>query len=707
MKTNILLLLLLLTGINAKAQQKWQKITIPTISELKNNFENSPAQYGPTVVWGWNGPVDSTVIENELDILKNMGMKAVIIEAGYKMKYDYLSAGWFELIKYAVEQAGKREMKVWFIDEGKYPSGFAGGKFSQERPDLRMQGLDFAGKFELSSGETFEKQLQLDVISAAAFNEDSSSLIIPIKNNKINWTAPKGNWKLLLIKHRFRTSVTRAANNPTMGKDTTNSLCDYLNPLATKQFIEFTHEQYKKYTSDEFGKTILGFRGDEPDYGFIPWTPKLPEIFKEKKGYDILPFIATFFIPKPTEEMVKAKADYWDVWSGLFGENFFGVQAEWCAKNNVEYMVHLNKEDDLMALARSGGDFFRNTRYVQIPGVDAIWNQIWPDKIADYPKLASSAAHLYGKKRAMSESFAAYKIMPNIEEAKWVVDYQFARGINCLEFMFFGSKAGAKDRFTYNYLASDTFPKLADYTNRASYLLSQGKPTARIGIYVPTYSFWLGDEEANTSFLDITHKLLEMQRDFDYIDEQAIALSSLEGDKITNLSGQSYQTIIIPSITAISTATIVKLKQFAKNDGKVIFLGKKPSLEIEKNFLNPQKPGDLSWAIYEPSGKFTPEVMKAMPYPDVFIGGHYPDIRYVHRELKDGELYFFFNESKKKLTPRVILDGTGTIEIWDAYNKKTGKVNSIGKLKNQVQFQLELNPWESKFIIVSTGDKTK
>ena len=32
-------------------------------------------------------------------------------------------------------------MKVWIIDEGKYPSGFAGGKFSQERPDLRMQAL--------------------------------------------------------------------------------------------------------------------------------------------------------------------------------------------------------------------------------------------------------------------------------------------------------------------------------------------------------------------------------------------------------------------------------------------------------------------------------------------------------------------------------------------------------------------------------------
>ena len=42
----------------------------------------------------------------------------------------------------AVEMAKSKGMHVYIVDEGKYPSGFAGGKFSQERSDLRMQGMN-------------------------------------------------------------------------------------------------------------------------------------------------------------------------------------------------------------------------------------------------------------------------------------------------------------------------------------------------------------------------------------------------------------------------------------------------------------------------------------------------------------------------------------------------------------------------------------
>ncbi len=68
-------------------------------------------------------------------------------------------------------------------------------------------------------------------------------------------------------------------------------------------------------------------------------------------------------------------------------------------------------------LVRSEGSFFRALRDVSLPGVDAIWNQIWPDRVADFPLLASSAAHLNGRPRAFSESFAAYRTRPNLAEA--------------------------------------------------------------------------------------------------------------------------------------------------------------------------------------------------------------------------------------------------------------------------------------------------
>ena len=152
----------------------------------------------------------------------------------------------------------------------------------------------------------------------------------------------------------------------------------------------------KKAVGDEFGKTIMGFRGDEPDYSIsgLPWTPKFFDRFMQVKGYDVRPFLAAFLQPrnsKLTDAQARAKADYYDVFSQMFRDGFFKPQGDWCAANHLEYQVHLNHEEMEMDLTRSEGEFLRDMQYVQVPGIDAIWHQIWKDTISDYPRLAASA----------------------------------------------------------------------------------------------------------------------------------------------------------------------------------------------------------------------------------------------------------------------------------------------------------------------------
>ena len=94
----------------------------------------------------------------------------------------------------------------------------------------------------------------------------------------------------------------------------------------------------------------------------------------------------------------RAKADFYDVWSAIFRSSFFGEQAEWCKKYNVEYLVHLNHEETMPALERSEGDYFRDNRFVQVPGIDNL-SQLVPDAVHrpdgtwninnNFPKLAS------------------------------------------------------------------------------------------------------------------------------------------------------------------------------------------------------------------------------------------------------------------------------------------------------------------------------
>lgn len=138
-------------------------------------------------------------------------------------------------------------MKVWIIDEGKYPSGFAGGKFSQERPDLRMQALVIGDTIQIKRGEVMTNhKIAPEIISAVAVSTSGApNRTVEINNGKISFNAGLDDWKILLVKSDFRTAVTRAVNNPNGGKDATNSLCDYLNPVAVQQFIDWTHKQYK------------------------------------------------------------------------------------------------------------------------------------------------------------------------------------------------------------------------------------------------------------------------------------------------------------------------------------------------------------------------------------------------------------------------------------------------------------------------------
>jgi hypothetical protein len=688
---------------NLSAQATWQKTTMPTLAEVSDKLLNPPSQYSSTVTWGWDGNITREVIARDLDKLHDVGFRAVTIEAGYGMAGKYLSEAWFQSIKMAVEEAKKRGMHIWIIDEGKYPSGFAGGKFSELRPDLKMQAL-VPQRMHVAGGQTIHQTLSADAISAIAFNtDDKTTQNINISSGKLHFVAPPGNWDIVIAQHQYKTSPTRSANNPTKGKDGSASLMDYLNPEATKQFLAWTEEEYKKYIGDEFGKTVLGFRGDEPAFSYTPWTPKLPEVFKAQKGYDITPYLATFSIPTPTPEQQRVKADFYDVWSDMFGQNYFKLEGDWCKANGMEYMVHLDKDDNMGQFVRSGGDFFKDMKDVQIPGVDAIWHQIWSDTVSNFPKFASSVSHVYNKPRALSESFAAYRPAPNDEQAKWVLNQQMVRGINLFELMFVSSSAKSGQANLRGYMGEAGFPALVKYVNNACYLLSQGRPATQVAVYMPTTSLWMGYMNANTSLIHIGEQLLNTQHDFDFVSDEALAhdLTLIKGSLLTT-SGTAYKTVVVPSVAVLSQAVFNKLKAFTAQGGTVIFAGDTPELLTGKNF----KAADGAAGSFFTWARVADDPSTQINSSDVKLNAAAPFVKYIHRVIKDADIYFFFNESlTNEVNTTATLKGEGFINQWDPTNNTLALETPVAATANGLApVTLKLKPQETTFIIIS---KTK
>jgi hypothetical protein len=244
---------------------------MPTAAQVSATWKSPPAEYGPEPYFDMSGSVDQAEVQRDLDAMKALGFRAVTPQAGVGMPFEYLSPEYFKFFQMLVAEAKKRDMRVWIVDDIGYPSGFAGGRFTREKPELRMQTLAVAERIAVEGGNTLRHPVSQDTVAVTAIGDDQSTIAVPVNDGAINWTAPAGRWQVLLIEHRFDTSPTRSGTNPKLAteprpntnnvqaKDKSQSLEDYLNPEATRQFLAFTHEQYKKYLGDEFGKTILAF----------------------------------------------------------------------------------------------------------------------------------------------------------------------------------------------------------------------------------------------------------------------------------------------------------------------------------------------------------------------------------------------------------------------------------------------------------------
>jgi alpha-L-rhamnosidase len=741
----VLLSVALLSPCGAAAQGAdawpWQRIQMPTAAQVSAVWKNPPPEYGPQPYFDMSGAVDQAEVERDLDEMKALGFRAVTVQAGVNLPFDYLSEDYFRYFRMLVAEAKKRNMRVWIVDDIGYPSGFAGGKFTREKPELRMQTLAVAERFAVAGGETLHHAVSDAAVAVTAIGDDHSTIAIPASNGLIDWAAPAGRWQVLVVEHRFETSPTRSETNlkpateprpntnNVQAKDRSQSLEDYLNPEATKQFLTFTHEQYKQHLGQEFGRTILGFRGDEPDYSVsgLPWTQSFFSRFQQVKGYDIRPYLATFLLPRGTEmtkEQARAKADYWDVFSILFAESFFKVQADWCAANHLEYQVHLNHEEAELELTHSEGEFFRDMRSVQVPGIDTTRHQIWTDTISDFPRLASSVAHVYGKPRAFTESFASYAPPADAVMARYVLNEQFVRGVNMAELMYFpSSNCGGRPRTTL--MTDPGLPALMRYVGRLSYMMSMGRPTASVALYLPSSSLWLNDRAADTEFVSAERLLSEHQIDFDIVSEDALAKDLVAGrGEFETMSGNRYRTVIVPGASLLSQSVLERLHRFAADGGHVLFLGRTPSLIADKTILNARAAdaAEFSWATVVP-GELPPTpvpsdvppalppapqvvppamlqaILAAIPERGVTLDRSDTAWRVMRRRWKDADVYLFFNEGPAESNHTVTLIGSGRrIEVWDP---QTGEITPMSALKSPdgLKVTMTLQSYETRVLV--------
>jgi hypothetical protein len=93
-------------------------------------------------------------------------------------------------------------------------------------------------------------------------------------------------------------------------------------------------------------------------------------------------------------------------------------------------------------------------------------------------------------------------------------------------------------------------------------------------------------------------------------------------------------------------------------------------------------------------------VLAALPKPDVKLDSEFPRLTYTHRNWRDAEMYFFFNESNQEEARVATIAGHGQAQAWDLATGEIHPLSSATSENGSVRFPLVLGPYETKVVVV-------
>ncbi len=439
----------------------------------------------------WQHGEDEKTLRIYMKVIDESNIKAVCVES--RPHPDYCGPKWWEDMDIILDEARKRDMKVWILDDSHFPTGYANGALKNKPKNLHRQSLlcriyDCKGKdsliipsHELAHPDPWQPSQVEKMIGSTkkpVFDDDQLIGLYAIRTDSLSTSytssdkcidlmklihdtkkdfdlkIPQGDWKVYAL-HLSRNHGSHS---------------DYINmtdSASCRVLIDAVYEPHFARYKDDFGKTIAGFFSDEPElgnghlyekgtifpnYSDLPWSKELEEELKNTLGKDYIRYLPLLWDQDKHSDLAdRIRHHYMDVLTNLVKKNFSYQLGDWCRDHGVEYIGHLIEDDNQHArLGSSLGHYFRGLAGQDMAGIDVIGGQVLPGQeevdIVDLPfgsrigefvhymlgKLGSSAAAIEPQKkgRAMCEIFGNYGWTEGVRLEKYLVDHFLVRGIN-------------------------------------------------------------------------------------------------------------------------------------------------------------------------------------------------------------------------------------------------------------------------------------
>jgi hypothetical protein len=552
---------------------------------------------------------------------------------------------------------------------------------------------DKAGFYHLFNYEPVESQ---EVSSSSLIDPatviDLTSNLLP--DGTLQWKVPQGNWTIM----RFGYSLTGSKNRPAVPAGSGYEV-DKLSREHTEAYIKEYTTPIAEALGSFYGKSLQAVMLDSWEAGMQNWTDNMPGEFKNRRGYDLTPFL-----PCLSGRVVGTSAisdrvlwDFRRTLADMFAGNHYAVLTAFLNKQGIKTYgeasgVSLEILEDALLCKKN----------VDIP-MGEFWYRALHPQLMYYQDVrgAASASHIYGKPLAAAESFTGGGF-ESPYTLKKIGDYWFTQGIN--RFVFHTSAHQPLDtkpgntmvgtHINRNITWAESAAPFMKYLARNSYMLQQGKFVADLA--------YLLDEGA-PSTMPIWGTGLNPAPpegyDYDYINVDAlINRTSVSSDgRLTLPDGMSYAVLVLPNTGRMTLPVLRKINELVKSGATVIGprpvrtpgLSGYPDSEENLNALVSDTWGDLDGISRTRRVYGKGKVFWATPVKIVLeLTGINPDIEYgkpldskidwIHRRTEEADIYFIVNSSDSSLETEIRFRITGKeAEIWDPV---TGKIQPAGYL---------------------------
>ena len=367
----------------------------------------------------------------QLDAMEEAGIREFCVEA--RPHNDFGGPGWFSDLGFLLEEAKRRGMAMWLLDDSHFPTGFANGEVKKHHPELqkrylRLATFDVCGPLEGAelnlrfTAPSPEDEI-LAVLACRRLSPDEPDVSETVDLTStiheradfetgkpvIGWDGTpmgfdqgpcrvvdldlgEGLWYVNVLYTSFGG-----------GEKETEGYLNPIDPVATQVLVDSVYEPVYEHFSEDFGGVFKGFFSDEPRFGNIhgaegasigrnpqmalPWRADLAELLAERleettlsglDGSSVLRYLPLLFFGNCEEAHVIRYA-YMDLVSELYSEHFDGVLGRWCEAHGVERIGHVIEDNNAAArLGYGPGHYFRALAHASMAGVDVVMEQLMP-----------------------------------------------------------------------------------------------------------------------------------------------------------------------------------------------------------------------------------------------------------------------------------------------------------------------------------------